>query len=173
MKIAILFLCSIFGILNAQNKNLSYIQKNIEPCRIPINDSISVYKIQEKIYNNTIEIMIKTENLITQECSNVTIDNQLLIKLNTVQNPFIEINKYIIEDINIKDFKNLIPNKIYGIKKAEYYILVIELYSFSYSTIGSGYIYLCFKIDLRGNVIENKMLELKTPMKMNRYNKIF
>lgn len=51
--------------------------------------------------------------------------------------------------------------------------MIIELFSFSYSTVGSNYIYLCFKLDLKGNVIEDKILELKMPIKVSRYKKIF
>ncbi|WP_316635345.1 hypothetical protein [uncultured Flavobacterium sp.] len=173
MKIKIFFFCLMFGFANGQNQNSQYIQKNIESCRIAINDSVSLYKIHENIYDNIVDIVIKTENIITKECPDETIGKELLNKINTPQNPLIEINKFPIEGISIINFKNLIPNKICAIKKAKYTILMIELYSFSYSTVGSAYIDLCFKIDRNGKVIENKMVESKSSIKINKLKKVF
>ena len=174
-KIAILLFYFTFGVLNAQNKNqkLDYIQKNIEPCRISINDSLSIFKIQESLYNNDIKIIVKTENLFSKECNTEIISNELISVLNTSQNPLLKINNKTIERLNIADFKNLIPKKIYAIKKTNYIILIVELYSFSYSTIGNGYIDLFFKIDKKGEVVGRKMLESKTTIKINKARNIF
>lgn len=173
MKIIIFFFC-IFSIAGAQNKNqkTQFIQKNIESCRISINDSTSVFKIHENLYRNDIKIIVKTENTITDECMNLTISDKLIAKINNSQNSLIEINKHHINDINISDFKNLIPTKIYSIKKIEYTILVIELYNFSYTTVGSTYIQLCFKINQSGQIIKQKMLESKSSMKKEKLSKI-
>lgn len=109
-----LFFIFIFGILNAQNKNQKsdYIQKNIESCRISINDSLSIFKIQENLYRNDIEIIVKTENVIIKECSAEVVKNELISTLNTSKNPLIKINNKSIEGLNVTDFTNLIPNKI-------------------------------------------------------------
>jgi|GEM_PF-1458167 len=170
-----LFFIFIFGILNAQNKNQKsdYIQKNIEFCRISINDSLSIFKIQENLYNNDIEIIVKTENVITKKCSAEILSNELISILNTSNNPLIKINNKSIEGLNVTDFTNLIPNKIYGIRKPKYSIIKIELYSFSYSTVGNAYINLCFKIDKKGKVVGKKMLESKSSITRDRFNKIF
>lgn len=175
MKTTIIFFYFVLGILNAQNKNQNsdYIQRNIESCRVAINDSTSLYKIHENLYNNSVDIVIKTENIITKECSNETISNELINKMNTTQNPLIKINNFPIEGIKIADFKNLIPNKICAIKKAKYTILMVELYSFSYSTVGNAYIDLCFKLDRNGRVIEKKMVESKSSIKINKLKKVF
>lgn len=163
----------MFGFANGQNQKSDYIQKNIESCRISINDSLSIFKIQESLYNNDIEIIVKTENVTTKECSSKIIINDLNRILNTSENPLLKINNKTIEGLNIADFKNLIPKKIYAIKKTNYIILIVELYSFSYSTIGSGYIDLCFKIDNKGKVVGRKMLESKTLIKINKARTIF
>lgn len=163
----------MFGFANGQNQKSDYIQKNIESCRISINDSLSIFKIQENLYNNDIEIIVKTENAITKECSTEIIANDLISVLNTSENPLLKINSKTIEGLNIGDFQNLIPNKIYAIKKTKYIILIIELYSFSHSTIGNGYIDLCLKIDEKGEVVGRKMLESKTLIKINRARNIF
>ena len=175
MKIIVLFFCFVLGIVNGQNRhpNSGYIQKNIESCRIPINDSLSVYKIHEILYNNDINMVIKTENVITDKCINQTIGNELITKLNTTQNVLIEVNNHFVEDIDVTDFNNLIPNKIYAIKKAKYYILIIELYNFSYSTVGSNYVDLCLKVDLKGNIVAKRILESKSPVKINTCKNIF
>lgn len=175
MKIAIFFFSLFFSVLNAQNKNikLNYIEKNIKSCRIPLNDSLSIYKIQENLYNNDIEIVLKTEDMITAQCLNQIIDKELILKLNTSQNPLIKINKNTIEGLNITDFSNLIPNKISAIKKAKYTILLVELYSFSYSTVGSGYIDLCFKIDTNREVVAKKILESKSSITVNKLKNVF
>jgi hypothetical protein len=173
MKIAILFFCLIFGSANAQNQNSAYIQKNIKSCRVIINDSVSVFKIHENLYDNIVDVVIKTENIITKECSDKTISEELVAKINNSQNPLIEINKNAIQGISIMDFTNLIPNKICAIKKAKYTTLILQLYSFSYSTVGSTYIDLCFKVDKNGKVIEKKIVESKSSMKINKLKKIF
>lgn len=175
MKITTFFFCFFFGIVYSysQNKTQNFIQKNIESCRIPINDSLSVYEIHEKLYNNDIKLVLKTENVLTKECLNYDIADDYVKKTDIFINPIIEINNYTIGNINLTDFTNLIPKRISALKKVNYTVIIIELYSFSYSTIGSGYIYLCFKVGTKGNVIEYKMLELKEKMKANRYNKIF
>ncbi|WP_337966799.1 hypothetical protein [uncultured Flavobacterium sp.] len=174
MKIQKILFLLIFSIASAQNKSQKsqFIQKNIESCRIPINDSTSVFKIHENLYQNDIDIIIKTENTITNECSNVTISDELIAKINNSQNPLLEINKHLVNDINIADFKNLIPTKIYSIKKTEYTILVIELYNFSYTTVGSTYINLCFKINSGGKIIKKKILESRSSMKIDKLSKI-
>ncbi|KUJ62000.1 hypothetical protein AR687_10620 [Flavobacteriaceae bacterium CRH] len=176
MKTTILFFYFLCSVLNAQNKNQKpddHIQKNIESCRISLNDSESIYKIHENLYNNEIEIILKTENVIDKECINETIGKELLNKINTSQNPIIEINKFPIQCASISDFENLIPNKICAIKKAKYTILMVELYSFSYTTVGSAYIDLCFKVDKNGKVIEKKMVESKSSMRINKLLKVF
>lgn len=170
MKTILLFFCFVLGIVNGQNKhqNSGYIQKNIESCRIKINDSLSVYKINEILYNNNIDIVIKTENEITDKCINPTIGNALITKLKTSQNVLIKVNKHYVEDFDVTDFKNLIPNKIYAIKKANYNIVIIELYNFSYSTVGSSYVDLCLKVDLKGIVVAKKIIESKSLAKINK-----
>ncbi|MCV9930835.1 hypothetical protein OIU80_00940 [Flavobacterium sp. LS1R47] len=175
MKIATFFFCFLFGIAysHSQNKTKNFIQKNIESCRIPINDSLSVYHIHEKLYNNDIKLVLKTENVLTKECLNYNIADEHIKKADVFINPIIKINNWAIGDISLTGFTNLIPKRISALKKINYTVIIIELYSFSYSTIGSGYIYLCFKVGTKGNVIENKILELKEEMKTNRYNKIF
>lgn len=175
MKTPIFLLFFIFGILNAQNKNQKsdYVQKNIESCRISINDSLNIFKIQENLYSNDIEIIVKTENVITKKCSVEIISNEFLRTLNTSKNPLIKINNKSVEGLNITDFTNLIPNKIYGIRKSKYSIIIVELYSFSYSTVGNAYIDLCFKIDKKGKVSGKKILVSKSSITMNRFNKVF
>ncbi|MFB9079005.1 hypothetical protein ACFFLS_10095 [Flavobacterium procerum] len=166
MKILVLFFC-ICSIANAQNKNQKsqFVEKEIQSCRIPIDDSVSLFKIHENLHGNDIAIIIKTENTTTNECSNTTISKNLLAKVKTAQNPLIDINKHPIGGIDLKDFPSLIPNKIASTKKATYTVLAIELYNFSYTTVGSGYIYLCFKIDTKGEIIKQKTLESKSPIK--------
>ncbi|PWB22523.1 hypothetical protein [Flavobacterium sp. HTF] len=161
----------ILALVNAQKKNSNLIQKKIESCRILINDSVSVYKIHENLKNDCVDIIIKTENSITSKCFNQNITNDIISALNQYQNPVIKLNDRLI-DINITDFKNLIPNKI-SILRKKYKILIVELYNFSYSTVGNTYINLCFKIDKNGKVIDKKIIESKLQMKMNSYNKVF
>ncbi|WP_119789275.1 hypothetical protein [Flavobacterium anhuiense] len=169
MRILLVFFC-IFNIANAQNSSQKsqFIERSIKSCRIPVNDSVSIINVHEKLHGNDIEIMLKTENTITNECINNIISNELIDKVNSSQNPIIHINKYRINDINITDFKNLIPNKISSIKKAKYTILAIEIYNFSYTTVGDTYIYFCFKIDMKGRIIKQKTLESKSLVKMNK-----
>ncbi|PUU69237.1 hypothetical protein DBB36_14615, partial [Flavobacterium sp. WLB] len=83
------------------------------------------------------------------------------------------INDHYIDGLTITNFRNLIPNKLIAFKKGNYSIIVLELYSFSYSTVGSCYIYECFKLNKDQNVIEKKMLEKKLPMKKSKYLRIF
>ncbi|KQB40456.1 hypothetical protein [Flavobacterium aquidurense] len=173
MKIIILFFCLISGFANGQNQKSTHIQKNIKSCRVIINDSISVFKIHENLYNNIVDVVLKTENIITTECSDKTTSKELVAKINNSQNPLIEINKHAIQGISIMDFTNLIPNKICAIKKAKYTIIILELYNFSYSTVGSAYIDLCFKVDTNGKVIEKKIVKSKSSMKINKLYKIF
>ncbi|GAA3773706.1 hypothetical protein [Flavobacterium ginsengiterrae] len=170
MMKTLIFLLFIFNIGNAQNKNqkFQYIQKSIESCRIPINDSVSIINIHENLYGNDIEIILKTENTITDECNNKIINKELITKVNTSQNPLIEINKHHIDEINITDYKNLIPNKISSINKTDYTILAIELYNFSYTSVGSVYVYLCFKINMKGKIIKQKILESKSLVKTDK-----
>lgn len=59
----------------------------------------------------------------------------MLEKVRASQKTIIHVNKHHIDDINIADFDNLIPNKISSIKKAKFTILAIELYNFSYTTV--------------------------------------
>lgn len=169
MKIILFFFC-IISITNAQNKNQKsqFIEKSIKSCRITINDSISIFKIHENLYSNDIDIIVKTENTITNECVNQQISKELITKINVSQNPLIEINKHHIDDIDITDFNNLIPSKISSMKRDKYTILVIELCNFSYTTVGSGYIDLCFKIDKNGKILKKKVLESKSSMQINK-----
>lgn len=175
MKTAILSFLFISSIFNGQNKKQIYyqIQKDIESCRIRINDSISVYKINETLFGNNIAIIIETENVITRECVDQISDDKLVYNLNYLKNPSITINKNNIKGVNIKDFKSLIPNKILAIKKASYTTLVVEFYNFSYTTVGNAYINLCFKIDSKGNVNESKIIESKFSLQINKLKKVF
>ena len=173
MKVIILFICISFGLVTAQNKDQNYIQLNLESCRIPLNDSISLYIIHENLYNNEVDIIIKTENIIIQECRNETINDELISKIKKNENASFKINQFSIKDIDIKDFKNVIPNKVCAIKKPKYITLLVELYSFSYSTVGTTYIDFCFKIDNNGNIVDKRKIESKSSIKINRLNKIF
>lgn len=173
MKIATLFFCLFFNSIIAQNNTTNFIQKEIKSCRIPINDSISVYQIHENIFNNEIIFFLKTENVITTECDKKILTKKLIEKLKFSQNPKIEINNYDVKNITIKDFTNLIPTKITSSKKLKYTSIIIEINSFSYSTIGNGYVYLCFKVDQKGKVIKKKIFESKLSLKTNSYKKIF
>lgn len=175
MKTVIIFLCFLCSVSYSQNKkhDLIFIEKEIETCRIQINDTLSVYDIGYNIYNNEIKIILKTTNTITKKCIDYCISEDIIKKTKINQNLIIEINNHFIKDLNIVDFKNLIPNKIIALKKRKYSILILELYSFSYSTVGSGYIYECFKLDTHGNVTEKKMLEKTLQIKKNQYPKIF
>lgn len=166
----LLFFFFIFSVTNAQNKNqkAQFIEKNIESCRVPLNDLISVISIHESLNENDIEIILKTENKITNECANKETSYEMLEKVRTSQNPIIHINKHHINDINIADFDNLIPNKISSIKKAKYTILAIEFYNFSYTTVGSTYVYFCFKVNTKGEIISQKILESKSLIKRNK-----
>ncbi|QSW90226.1 hypothetical protein J0383_05250 [Flavobacterium endoglycinae] len=168
MRIILLFLC-IFSIANTQHKNpkTQFIEKSIQSCRIPLNDSTSIINVHENLYGNDVEIILKTENTITNECINKVITPEMITKFKTSQNPIININKHRIDDINIIEFKNLIPNKISSIKKTKYTILAIELYNFSFTTVGSTYIYLSFKIDTKGKVLKTKILESKSSIKID------
>ncbi|KQO32759.1 hypothetical protein ASF10_20085 [Flavobacterium sp. Leaf82] len=173
MRIATIFFCLFFNMVIAQNNTSDFIQKKIESCRIPINDSTSVYHIHENMYNNEINFYLKTENVITSECNKKSITKKLTDRLNFSQNPIIEINNYDVKNIVIKDFTNVIPTKIIASKKLNYTSIIIEINSFSYSTIGNGYIYVCLKVDKKGKVIKKKIFESKLPLKTNRYKKIF
>ncbi len=170
MRIILLLFFFISSITNAQNKTQKsqFIEKNIESCRIPVNDSVSVINIHENLYGNDIEIILKTENTITNECANKVINNEMMTKFNTSQNPIIDINKHHINGINIFDFKNLVLNKISSLKKEKYTIVAIELYNFSFTTIGSTYIYLSIKIDTEGKVLKTKILESKSLIKTDK-----
>lgn len=173
MRITTFFFCLFLNTLIAQKNTPDFIQKEIKSCRIAINDSLSVYKIHENLFNNQIIFFLKTENVITSECNKQSLPKKLLEKLNFSQNPIIEINNYDIKNIVITDFTNLIPIKIVALKRLNYTSIIIEINSFSYSTIGNGYIYICFKIDQKGKVIEKKILESKLSLKTNKYKKIF
>lgn len=175
MKIVIIFFCFLCSVSYSQNKkhDLIFIEKEIQTCRIQINDTLSVYDIRYNIYNNEIKIILKTTNTITKKCVDYYISKDIIKKLNINQNLIVEINNNFTKDLNIIDFKNLIPNKIISLKKRKYSILILEIYSFSYSTVGSGYIYECFKVDQKGKVIEKKMFESKLPLKTNRFKKVF
>jgi hypothetical protein len=173
MRIVTLFFCLFLNTLISQKNTYDIIQKEIKSCRIVINDSLSVYKIHENLFNNEITFFLKTENVITSECNKNSLTKKLIEKLNFSQNPIIEINNYDIKNIVIKDFTNLIPIKIVALKRLNYTSIIIEINSFSYSTIGNGYIYICFKIDQKGKVIEKKILESKLSLKTNKYKRIF
>lgn len=75
MKKMLLLFC-VFTMVNAQNKKQKsqFIEKNIESCHLPLNDSISIISIHENLYRNDIEIILKTENKITNECVNKEIN---------------------------------------------------------------------------------------------------
>ncbi|OXB11275.1 hypothetical protein B0A81_01720 [Flavobacterium plurextorum] len=173
MRIATFFFCLFFNIIVAQNNTSNFIKKEIESCRIPINDSLSVYYIHENLYNNEIVFFLKTENVIASKCHKQALTKKLIEKLEFSQNVLIEINNYNVKNIVIEDFTNLIPNKIIASKKLNYTSIIIEINSFSYSTIGNGYIYICFKVDQKGKVIKKKIFESKLSLKTNKYKKIF
>lgn len=173
MRITTFFFCLFLNTLIAQKNTPDFIQKEIKSCRIAINDSLSVYEIHENLFNNEIIFLLKTENVITSECNKESLPKKLLEKLKFSQNPFVTINNYDVKNITVKDFINLIPIKIVALKRLNYTSVIIEINNFSYSTIGSGYIYLCFKIDQKGKVIEKKILESKLSLKTNKYKKIF
>lgn len=173
MRVTTIFFCLFFNIVAAQKHTSGFIQKKIESCRIPINDSSSVYYIHENLYNNEINFILKTENIITQECNKNSLTKNLITKLNIKQNLKVEVNNCDVKNIFLKDFTNLIPTKITASKKLNYTSIIIEINSFSYSTIGDGYIYVCLKVDQRGKVIKKKIFESKRSLKTNRYEKIF
>ncbi len=173
MRIATVFFCLFFNIIVAQNNTFNFIQKELKSCRMPINDSLSVYQIHENLFNNEIIFFLKTENVITSECNKQSLTKKLIEKLNSSQNPIVEINNYNVKNIVIKDFTNLIPTKIVASKKLNYTSIIIEINSFSYSTIANGYIYICFKVDKKGKVIKKKIFESKLSLKANRFKKIF
>lgn len=167
IKNTLLYFCLIIlSQVNAQNKNSNLIEKKIESCRISINDSMSIYKIHENFKTDFIDIIIKTENTITPKCDKEVITSDIEKAINNSQNPIVKINGKYVKDLNITDFKNLIPSKISVLQKKKYKILIIEIESFSYSTAGSGYIELYFKIDSKGIVTDKKILESKLPMKI-------
>lgn len=172
MKKYILFFCIVVNISYSQVKkhDLIFIEKEIQECRISINDTLSVYHIKSNLYNNKIKIILKTENTITKECLDYKIAKDDIKKIYLNQNPIIEINNHFITGLNITDFKDLIPNKLIAFQKRNYTMIVLELNSFSYSTVGNCFIYQCFKLDLNGNVIEKKMFEKKFPLKKNEYS---
>ena len=172
MRIITFFFCLFFNMIIAQNNAFNFIQKKIESCRIPINDSSSVYHIHENLFNNEINFILKTENTITSECDKPLIE-KLIEKLKFSQNPIVEINNYDVKNIAIGDFANLIPTKIVASKRLNYTSIIIEINSFSYSTVGNGYIYLCFKVDQKGKVIKKKIFDSKLSLKTNRYKTIF
>lgn len=173
MRITTFFFCLFLNTLIAQKNTPDFIQKEIKSCRIPINDSLSVYQIHENLFNNEIIFFLKTENVTTSECNKKSLTKKLIEKLNFSQNPIVEINNYDVKNIVLKDFTNLIPTKIVGSKKQNYTSIIIEINSFSYSTIGNGYIYICLKVDKKGKVIKKKILESKLSLKTNSYKKIF
>lgn len=173
MRMATFFFCFFLNILSAQNDRSGFIQKKIESCRTPINDSTYVYYINENLYNNEIKFILKTENVITSECNKSSLTKKIIDKINFSQNPIVEINNYDIKNIVFKDFTNLIPTKIIALKKLNYVSIIIEVNSFSYSTIGNGYIYICFKVNQKGKVIKKKIFESKLPLKTNMHKNIF
>ena len=173
MRIVTFFFCLFFNMIIAQNNTFNFIQKEIESCRIPINDSSSIYHIHENLYNNEINLILKTENTITSECNKKSLTKKLIEKLKFSQNPIVEINNHDVKNITIGDSANLIPTKIVASKRLNYTSIIIEINSFSYSTVVNGYIYLCFKVDQKGKVIEKKIFESKLSLRTNKYKKIF
>lgn len=148
-------------------------RKKIEPCRISINDSISIFKIHENIKNIDIDILIKTEDVITQKCLNQKNEKEIKKEISVNQNSLIKVNYKTIKNLNISDFKNLIPNKISVIEKRKYKVLIFEAFNFSYSTIGNGYVNLCFKIDKKGSIQATKIIDSKLAMKKRNYYTLF
>ncbi|SCY49625.1 hypothetical protein SAMN02927916_2301 [Flavobacterium anhuiense] len=173
MRIATFFFCLFLNTLIAQKNTPDFIQKEIKSCRIAINDSLSVYQIHENLFNNEIIFALKTENVITSECNKKSLTKKLIEKLNFSQNPIVEINNYDVQNIVIKDFTNLIPTKIVATKRLNYTSIIIEINNFSYSTVGTGYLYICFKIDQKGKVIKKKIFESKLSLKTDRFKMIF
>lgn len=89
MRIVTFFFCLFFNMIIAQNNTFNFIQKEIESCRIPINDSSSIYHIHENLYNNEINLILKTENTITSECNKKSLTKKLIEKLKFSQNPIV------------------------------------------------------------------------------------
>jgi len=174
-KILTICFCCLVNFIYSQNKITSYnfTQKKIEPCRTSINDSISVYKVHENFRNLEIDVIIKTENVITDECVNKKIDDEIKNALLVNQNPIFKINKKEIKNLYFSGLQNLVPNKISIIDKKLFKVLIFECFNFSYSTVGKGYINFCFKIDAKGNIIDKKMIESKLPLESRKYRKIF
>jgi len=139
MKKTLILLFSFFvNLIHFQNKaeNYTLTQKKIEPCRISINDSVSIFKVHEKLKNVDFDVLIKTENVVTQKCVDQKIGNEIKNAINTNQNTVFKINNQIIKDFRNSNFSNLIPNKISLIEKGNFKVLIFEAYNFSYSTIG-------------------------------------
>ncbi|MGN7808717.1 hypothetical protein [Flavobacterium sp. 22076] len=176
MKKTLILLFSFFvNLIHSQNKaeNYTLTQKKIEPCRISINDSVSIFKVHEKLKNIDFDVLIKTENIVTQKCLDQKIGNEIKNAINTNQNTIFKINDKIIKDLRNSNFSNLIPNKISLIEKGNFKVLIFETYNFSYSTVGNGYINFCFKIDSKGKTINQKILESKLPMEVKKYRDFF
>lgn len=88
MKIIVLYFCLFFGLANAQNNNKKQdlFQKKIESCRIVINDSVSIFKIQENIQGNDVDIVVKTENEVIEKCLNKNVTDEILKGTTAFQN---------------------------------------------------------------------------------------
>ena len=80
MKKTLILLFSFFvNLIHSQNKTENYAltQKEIEPCRISINDLVSVFKIHENLNNIDFNVIIQTENTVVENCSNQKIGNEI------------------------------------------------------------------------------------------------
>ncbi|MBZ4033531.1 hypothetical protein K6T82_02050 [Flavobacterium sp. 17A] len=174
MKKIIFFFFFLSTLCHSQkNADKIFLKKEIQTCRIPINDTLSVYYLKYKLNNYDIKIFLKTASTITDSCFKSNISKDIIDKVGINHNPIIQINNYSIKDLNIPSFYNLIPEKIILFKNKNYSIIALELYSYSHSTVGNGYINLCFKIDSKGNIIDKKMIESKLPLEARKYRKIF
>lgn len=176
MKKNILLIFFCFGVIYSQNTHTDkkFIEKKIQTCRHQLNDTVSIYNIEDNFYNNKISIIIKTENTITEKCPYYNIaKKEVWDIINTSCNTSVKINDHFIEGINLNDFNNLIPQKLIAFQDNNNSIIILEIYNFSYIDVGGGYIYECFKVNKSGNVTEKKMIEKRTPMRIKDYLKVF
>lgn len=107
-------------------------EKELNPCLISINDTLSAYNIIQKLGHHQIEIGIETTVMLGKKCD---------------ENSYPYIHSFIKIDDNqilldsLANINTLIPQKMRLFEYKKKQVLIIEYYNYSATSVGFGYGY--------------------------------